>query len=188
MLCWKMGHSILLEVKIKYFTFVFLIKVTDFLKSHLQEFRCESKWKLKAPVVLEFISYPLFKYSYAGVTLSSVCEVRWEITISANGLGGQKTELSVHDVHGDAAVGCINQLIMSLKEFWSTSQGKQVSSMAFCLGASWTSVKQIPGRSTSRNAAEVFRDFDLQHDHYLLHHLHTYLRIPYQVAHWMWIL
>lgn len=133
--------------------------------------------------MLEFFSYPLFKYYSVGVILSSVCEVRWEITISANELGRQKTEVSVRDVHGDAVVGCINQLIMSLKEFWSTSQGKQVSSMAFCLGASWTSVKQIPGRSTWCYATEVFRDFDFQHDHYLLHHLHPYLRIPYQVAH-----
>jgi len=78
--------------------------------------------------------------------LSSVCEVRREITISANELERQKTEVRVHDVHGDAAVGCINQLIMSLKEFCSTSQGKQVSSVAFCLGASWTAVKQIPWR------------------------------------------
>jgi len=106
-----------------------------------------------APIVLEFFSYPLFKYYSAGVTLGSVCKVRWEITISASELGRQKTEVSVRDVHGDAAVGCINQLIMSLKEFCSTPQGKQVSSVAFCLGASWTSVKQIPGRSTWRYAA-----------------------------------
>jgi len=133
--------------------------------------------------VLEFFSYPLFKYYSTGVTLSSVCEVRCEITISANELGRQKTEVSVHDVRGDAAMGCINQLITSPKEFWSTSQGKQVLSMAFCLGASRTSVKQIPRRSTWRYPVEVFRDFDLQLDHYLLHHLHPYLRISYQVAH-----
>ena len=133
--------------------------------------------------MLQFIAYSLFKYYSASVTLDSVCEVRREITISARESGRQKTEVSVHDVHGDAAVGCINQLIMSLKEFWFTSQGKQVSSMAFCLGASWTAVKQIPWRSTWCYAAEVFRDFDLQHDHYLLHHLHPYRRLPYQVAH-----
>lgn len=43
--------------------------------------------------------------------------------------------------------------------------------MAFCLGASWTSVKGIPKGSTRCYAAEVFRGLDFQHDHYLLHHL-----------------
>lgn len=82
-----------------------------------------------------------------------------------------KKEVIVPGMYGDATLGCINQLIMSVKVFWSTSQGKRVAAMAFCLGASWTSVKQIPKRSTWHYATEVFRDFDLQHDHYVLHHL-----------------
>ena len=83
----------------------------------------------------------------------------------------KKTEVGVPDMYGDATLGCINQLIMSVKEFWSTSQGKQVAAMAFCLGASWTSVKGIPKGSTRCYAAELFRGLDFQHDHYLLHHL-----------------
>jgi hypothetical protein len=54
---------------------------------------------------------------------------RWGITTNPTEVGEAESECRFHDACGEVTLGCINQLIMSVKELLNTSHGKQVAAM-----------------------------------------------------------